>query len=103
MERTDTIAQLQQQLKQSVEENKKLKGDMQTRDREAINLRKKVEVEKFKGDLNQVSNKAKSAGTLYEKRLDDSLATVKSQIRDAAKKEGSPSSGGKEAAKRRRR
>ena len=103
MERTDTIAQLQQQLKQSVEENKKLKGDMQTRDREAINLRKKVEVEKFKGDLNQVSNKAKSAGTLYEKRLDDSLATVKSQIRDAAKKEGSPSSGGKEAAKRRKR
>ena len=103
MERTDTIAQLQQQLKQAVEENKKLKGDMQTRDREAVNLRKKVEVEKFKGDLDQVSNKAKAAGTLYEKRLDDSLATVKSQIRDATKKESSPSSGGKGAAKRRKK
>ena len=47
MQRTDIIAQLQGQLQQSGEEIKKLKGDLQTRDREAVNLRKKVEVEKF--------------------------------------------------------
>ena len=103
MERTDMIAKLQQQLQQAGQTIKQLKGDLQTRDREAVNLRKKVEVEKFKGDLDQVSNKAKSAGTLYEKRLDDSLSTIKTQIRDAAKKDSSPSSGGKEATKRRKK
>jgi hypothetical protein len=103
MQRTDIIAKLQQQLKQAGEEIKKLKGDMQTRDREAVNLKKKVEVEKFKGDLDQVSNKAKAAGTLYEKRLDDSLATIKTQIRDSAKETSSPSGGSKEAAKRRKK
>ena len=104
LQRIDMIAQLQQQLKQATEEVKQLKGDMQTRDREAVNLRKKVEVEKFKGDLDQVSNKAKSAGTLYEKRLDDSLATVKQGIRDATSKINSPSAGGKtETVKRRKK
>ena len=103
MERTDVIAKLQNQVQQAGEEIKKLKGDLQSRDREAVNLRKRVEVEKFKNDLDQVSNKAKAAGTVYEKRLDDSLSTVKQQIRDSAKNLGSPSSGGKEAAKRRKK
>ena len=104
LQRIDMIAQLQQQVKAQEEQIKKLKGDMQTRDREAINLRKKVEVEKFKGDLDSISNKAKAAGTLYDKRLDDSLATVKQGIKDATSKLSSPSSGGKsEAAKRRKK
>ena len=103
LQRIDMIAQLQQQLKQATEEIKSLKGDMQTRDREAVNLRKKVEVEKFKSDLDQVSNKAKSAGTLYEKRLDDSLATVKQSINDAAKQAGSPPPSGKGRATRKRK
>ena len=102
MERTDIIAKLQSQLEQASEQIKELKGDLQTRDREAINLRKKVEVEKFKGNLDGVSNKAKAAGTIYEKRLDDNLATIKSQIREASKQSGSPSSG-EEAAKRRKK
>jgi len=102
MERTDIIAKLQNQLQQAGEQIKELKGDLQTRDREAINLRKKVEVEKFKGGLDGVSNKAKAAGTVYEKRLDDNLATIKSQIREASKQSGSPSSG-EEAAKRRKK
>jgi hypothetical protein len=43
------------------------------------------------------------AGTLYEKRLDDNLSTIKSQITDAVSKTSSPSSGGLEAAKRRKK
>ena len=93
LERTDTITQLKQQLEQAGKTIKELKGDLQTRDREAVNLRKKVEVEKFKGELDNVSNKAKSASTLYERRLDDSLATLKTQIRGSAKQMNSPSSG----------
>ena len=103
METTDIIAKLQQQLEQASQQIKQLKGDLQTRDRESVNLRKKVEVEKFKGNLDQVSNKAKSAGTLYEKRLDDSLATIKTQIKDAANKTSLPSDSSKEAAKRRKK
>ena len=100
LQRTDTIAQLQQQLQQAQGVIKKLSGDLQTRDREAVNLRKKAEVEKFKADMDLVGNKAKVAGTLYEKRLGDSLSTIKQGISDAMKP-GSPSSGGKEAAKKR--
>jgi hypothetical protein len=103
MERTDIIAKLQGQLEQAGEQIKQLKGDLQTRDREAVNLRKKVEVEKFKGDLDQVSNKAKAAGTVYEKRLDDTLSTAKTQLRESAQQTSLPSSGGKGATKRRRK
>ena len=104
LQRTDLIAQLQGQLEQATEQIKSLKGDLQTRDREAVNLRKKAEVEKFKGDLDGISNKAKAAGTLYEKRLGDSLSTIKGSIENAiTKKTSSPSSGGGEAAKRRKK
>ena len=103
MQRTDMIQQLQQQLQGAQEQIKQLKGDLQTRDRESVNLRNKVEVEKFKGDLDKVSNKADAAGTLYEKRLDDSLATIKSQIRDSIKKDSSTPSGGKGTANRRKK
>ncbi len=100
MQRTDEVGKLQQSLQSAQEEIKKLQGDMQSRDREAVNLRKRIEVEKFKADLDQVSTKAKAAGTVYEKRLDDSLSTVKQQIKDVVKETSSPPSGRKRAAKR---
>ena len=103
MQRTDEVGKLQQALEQAEETIKQLKGDMQSRDREAINLRKRIEVEKFKSDLDGVSNKAKAAGTIFEKRLDDNLSTVKTQIKDAAKQTGSPPSGGKGAARKKKK
>ena len=81
LQRTDEIEKLQGALQQAQEQIKKLQGDMQTRDREAVNLRKKVEVEKFKGELDGVSNKAKAAGNIFEQRLNDNLATVKNTIK----------------------
>jgi hypothetical protein len=75
---------------------------MQTRDREAVNLRKKAEVEKFKSSLGQVENKAKAAGTLFEKRLDDNLATLKTGIQDAIHESSSPPKSGKGATKKRK-
>ena len=97
VERTDQVGQLQAQLQQATEEIKKLKGDLQSRDRESVNLRKRVEVEKFKNELDQVSNKAKAAGSVYEKRLDDNMAVIKRDIADSIKKETSTSSGGKKS------
>ena len=90
MQRTDMVQQLQNALKQSQEENKKLRGDLQTRDRESVNLRKKVEVEKTKGKLDQVANKAKAAGTVFEKRLDDTFSNIKNEVAQAIKDTASP-------------
>ena len=96
MQRTDQVGQLQAQVAQATEEIKKLKGDLQTRDRESVNLRKRIEVEKFKTELDGVSNKAKAAGTVYEKRLDDNMAVIKRDVADSIKKETStPKSGPK--------
>ena len=89
LQRTDQLGQLQAQIKQATEEIKKLKGDLQTRDRESVNLRKRIEVEKFKTELDGVSNKAKAAGTVYEKRLDDNMAVIKRDVADSIKKETS--------------
>jgi hypothetical protein len=97
LQRTDEITQLRGQIEKSMQEIKKLRGDLQTRDREAVNLRKRIEVEKFKNELDQVSNKAKAAGSIYEKRLDDNLAVVKRDIADSIQKETSTSSGGKKS------
>ena len=100
LERTDEVGKLQQMVQGMEEEIKKLKGDLQSRDRESVNLRKRVEVEKFKNELDQVSNKAKAAGSVYEKRLDDSLSTVKSKIKDSINKSSSPSFGGNRGSKK---
>ena len=93
MQRTDIIAQLQGQLQQSGEEIKKLKGDLQTRDREAVNLRKKVEVEKFKADLDGTASKAKAAASVFEKRLGDEMTGLKREVALATKDSATPSNG----------
>ena len=80
LERTDEIAQLKGALQQAQDQIKQLKGDLQTRDREAVNLRKKVEVEKFKADMDGVANKTKAASSVFSKRLDDTLASEKRDI-----------------------
>ena len=104
LQRTDTIAKLQQQLKSTSEQLKKLSGDMQTLTRENVHLKQKVEVEKFKSDLDQTKNKAKMAGTLFEKRLDDNLSTLSKEAADAAKEpSGSPSSASKKQSKARKK
>jgi len=90
LQRTDTVEQLQGALQQAEETIKKLEGDMQSRDRENVNLKQRVEVEKFKSGLDKVSNRAQAAGTLYEKRLDDATSEIASEIKrsksDAGKK-----------------
>jgi len=91
MERTDIIQQLQQQLEGAQGQIKELKGDLQTRDREAVNLRKKIEVEKFKTELDGTSNKAKAASTLFEKRLGDEMSLLKRDIAVATKPDSTPS------------
>ena len=104
LQRTDTIEQLTAQLEGAKEQIKDLQGDMQTMTRENVHLKQKVEVEKFKGELDSTSNKAKLAGTLFEKRLEDNLSMIGKELQDAAKdnKTGSPSSGKKQPKERKK-
>jgi predicted nucleic acid-binding Zn-ribbon protein len=83
MQRMDAIAQLQGQLQQAGEKIKKLEGDLQSRDRESVNLRKKVEVEKFKTGLDKTQNKASAAASVFEKRLNDEDKNIRAQIKQA--------------------
>lgn len=88
LSRTDTIGQLSRQLEQAQQQIKDLSGDMQTRDRENVNLKQRVEVEKFKAGLDKISNRAMSAGTIYEKRLDDATSEMASELRRTRKEVG---------------
>jgi hypothetical protein len=83
LERTDLVGQLQGQLQGAQEEIKKLKGDMQTREREVYHAKQRAELEKFKSDLDKTSTQTKGASKLFEKRLDDALGQVKSEVRSA--------------------
>tara|TARA_R100001443_G_scaffold26102_1_gene39272 strand:- start:4131 stop:6503 length:2373 start_codon:yes stop_codon:yes gene_type:complete len=104
LERTDTIQQLSAQVEQLSAELKKVNGDMQTLTRENVHLKQKVEVEKFKTDLDQVKQKSKMAGTLFEKRLDDNLSMLRKDAQDAIKdKSDAPSSASKKPSKSKRK
>ena len=72
---------------------------MQTRDREAVNLRKKVEVEKFKGKLKETELDSKSANMMQVDKLTNAvkLEVEKSRLRGQAQadKEKLQAKGGK--------
>jgi len=71
LERSGQMKQMMQQMQAMEQELKKVKGDLQTASREEIHAKKRLEVEKFSGDLDKVSNRADMATTLYKARLND--------------------------------
>ena len=64
---------LQQQLEQAQNQIKQLSGDLQTRDRESVNLRKRVEVEKFKSKLSGVQSDAKADRRIQSNKLNNAV------------------------------
>lgn len=85
MSRTDMVMQLQSQIKESEKKVKELEGDLQTRERENYHLKQRAELEKFKADLDKTSTQTKASGKLFEKRLDDVMGQVKSEVKEANK------------------
>ena len=85
MSRTDMVMQLQAQAKESEKKIKELEGDLQTRERENYHLKQRAELEKFKADLDKTSTQTKASGKLFEKRLDDVMGQVKSEVKEANK------------------
>tara|TARA_R110002072_G_scaffold816_2_gene6616 strand:- start:3900 stop:5948 length:2049 start_codon:yes stop_codon:yes gene_type:complete len=87
LQRTDMIAQLQQQLQGAQEQIKKLSGDLQTRDREAVHLRKAAEVEKFKGRLKETESSSKADQKLQVGRLSNAVKLESEKLRLATEAE----------------
>ena len=83
MQRTDVMGQMEQHIKQQEEQIKKLKGDLQTREREAFHAKQDKEIEKFKSKLNVTSTKAKAAGDIYGQRLNDSMSEISKEVQGA--------------------
>ena len=83
----DIVAQLQQQLQGAQDHIKKLSGDLQTRDREAVNLRKAAEVEKFKGKLKEQELTTKTDSKLATGRLTNAVKLESERLRLAKEQE----------------
>ena len=77
LERTSVMQQQQQMIEQLQEELKKVKGDLQTSERESVHDKKRVEMEKFKSQLGRASDKTAKAVELFEARLGDQLTMEK--------------------------
>jgi len=77
LERMNILKQLQQQNLGLQEQIKKLEGDLQTFERESIHDRKRLEVEKFKSQLDTMLGTLKGASQIYQSRLNDELKRQK--------------------------
>ena len=80
LNRSSKMSQLMNQVEGQQEQIKDLQGDLQTARRELIHARQRVEVEKFKADLEQSSNRADMATKLYAARTEDELKKVKNVV-----------------------
>jgi hypothetical protein len=77
LERTSIMQQQQQQIQALEEELKRVRGDLQTSERESVHDKKRVEIEKFKTQLGRSSDKTAKAVELFEARLNDQLQIEK--------------------------
>jgi hypothetical protein len=66
--REDKIRQLQGQMEQAMQEIKKLRGDLQSRDRETVEARKKVEVIKTASKLKDIASKAEAQAMIEKNK-----------------------------------
>ena len=71
LQRSDMIAKLQGQLEQAMQVIKQQKGDLQTREREVYHSNQSNKLAKFESRLDQITNKAEAAATLFDARLQD--------------------------------
>ena len=73
LSRMSEIAQLQQANEQLQQQVKELRGDLQTAQRESVQDKKRVAVEKFKRDLSEVRSAAKADKKVQANKLADTV------------------------------
>ena len=82
LERAGQMQKMQAQMKQQQDEIKKLRGDLQTAQRESLHDRKRVEVKEFEKKLAKAEAKVEMASQLYKNRLADELKMAKQDIQE---------------------
>ena len=70
MRRTDEKEQMMQQIQALEGQLKNLQGDLQTAQRESVQDRKRVEVEKFKSRLSEVNSDSKADRRVQRNKLE---------------------------------
>ena len=80
LNRKGQMQQMMKRLQQQDKQIKDLRGDLQTAQRETIHARQRVEVEKFKTQLESSANRADMASKLYDARSKDELRKIKSVV-----------------------
>ena len=83
LERAGQMQKLMQQVQQQTEQIKKLKGDLQTAQRESVHDRKRVEVKEFEKKLAKAEAKAEMATQLYKERASDELKKLREEVKKA--------------------
>ena len=84
LQRNGQMQQMQQQVQAQSEEIKKLKGDLQTAQRESLHDRKRVEVKEFEKKLAKAEAKVEMAQQLYKARLGDELKMARNDLSNAS-------------------
>jgi len=84
LQRSGQMQQMQGQIQAQEEEIKKLRGDLQTAQRESLHDRKRVEVKEFEKKLAKAEAKVEMAQKLYTTRLADELKMAKEEVEPVA-------------------
>ena len=87
MERASREAKLQGRIGGLEEQIKKLKGDLQTAQRESTHDKKRVEVKEFEVKLAKAEAKAEMAAQLFKARTNDELSKLKGHTKEMEKLE----------------
>ncbi len=90
MERSGAQAQANQQIQALEEENKKLRGDLQTAQRESLHDRKRVELKDFEVKLAKMEAQMSTAAQLYKHRANDHLKEIKEEVDIMVKEADNP-------------
>jgi hypothetical protein len=88
LQRASYIKQLEAMVTQLQEENKNLKGDLQTAERAEVNSRKRVEVAKFQAALAEPKANAQKAAVIFETRLNDQMRLIEAERKASNKNTG---------------
>ena len=81
LERAGQMSKIQGELNNAQEEIKKLKGDLQTAQRESIHDRKRVELKDFEVKLAKLEAQMSAAAQLYKNRTNDHLKSIKDEVK----------------------
>ena len=90
LERAGIHSQLNNQVMQLQEEVKKLKGDLQTAQRESLHDRKRVELKDFEVKLAKMEAQMQASSQLYRHRTNDHLKQIKQEVDIMVKEADSP-------------